>query len=100
MTVMDADSGQTVVLTVGEHLRVRLGGTGTTWDPPTSSSSTVLPRRTSTGGYPTGHPVDATFDAAVHGDADVSASSDAACFHTQPRCMMASRNWQIHIRVR
>ncbi len=99
MTLTDGDSGRTILLALGQHLRVRLGGTGATWDPPTSSSGAVLPRRSSTGGYPTGQPVDARFDATAPGSADVSANSDAACFHTQPRCMMASRNWQIHVTV-
>jgi hypothetical protein len=43
--------------------------------------------------------VDAVFGAAKRGTADVTAESDAACFHTEPRCMMASRQWQVRVSV-
>ncbi|MCU1591170.1 MAG: Secreted cellulose-binding, family bacterial type [Frankiales bacterium] len=97
VTVTDDDSGSTVHLTVGQHLRVRLSSG--TWDPPVSSADGVVVRRTTSGGYPSGQAVDATFDAVGHGSADVTAQSDAACFHTEPRCMMASRQWQVHVIV-
>jgi hypothetical protein len=95
--VTDDDSGATVHLTVGQHLRVRLSQG--TWDPPVSSADGVVVRRKSSGGYPTDQPVDATFDAVGRGSADVTAQSDAACFHTEPRCLMASRQWQVHVIV-
>ena len=97
VTVTDGDSGTTVHLVVGQHLRVRLSSG--TWDPPQSSSDRIVVRRSSTGGYPTDQPVDATFDAVARGSADVSAQSDAACFHTQPRCMMAQRDWRVTVVV-
>ncbi|GAC1445751.1 MAG: hypothetical protein NVS3B26_28360 [Mycobacteriales bacterium] len=97
MTVTDGDSGMTVRLARGQHLRVRLSSG--TWDPPVSSGDAVVVRRSSTGGYPTDQPVDATFDAVGPGSADITAQSDAACFHTQPRCMMASRQWQVRVTV-
>jgi hypothetical protein len=97
VTVTDADSGMTVHLAVGQHLRVRLSSTS--WDPPVSSAGAVVARRSSSGGYPTDQPVDATFDATARGSADVTSQSDAACFHTEPRCLMASRQWQVHVVV-
>lgn len=84
-------------LVVGQHLRVRL--TSGTWDPPQSSAERVAVRRSTTGGYPTGQPVDATFDAVGRGTADVTTQSDAACFHTEPRCMMAQRGWRVTVVV-
>jgi len=98
VTVTQDDHDATVHLAVGQHLRVRLAQG--MWDPPSSSAEAVVVRRSSTGGYPNDQPVDATFDAVARGDATVTAQSDAACFHTEPRCMMASRGWQVHVVVR
>ena len=97
VTVTDDDSGSTVHLVVGQHLRVRLSQG--TWDPPDSSNPASVNRRSSSGGYPSEQPVDAVFDAVAHGHADVTAQSDAACFHTQPRCLMATRQWQVSVLV-
>jgi hypothetical protein len=97
VTVTDNDSGTTVRLHRGQHLRVRLSSG--TWDPPVSSSDGVVVRRSSSGGYPSNDPVDATFHAVGNGTADVTAQSDASCFHTQPRCLMASRQWQVRVTV-
>jgi hypothetical protein len=97
VTVTDNDSGSTVHLVVGQHLRVRLSQG--TWDPPDSSNPASVTRRSNSGGYPSDQPVDALFDAVAHGQADVTAQSDAACFHTQPRCLMATRQWQVSVVV-
>ena len=98
VTVTQDDNGQTVRLTVGDRLRVRL--TTGTWDPPVSGEPAVVVRRSSNGGYPSDQPVDAVFEAVATGRAEVTAQSDAACFHTEPRCMMASQLWQVHVLVR
>jgi hypothetical protein len=98
VTVTDDDSGTTVRLARGQHLRVRLSQG--TWDPPVSSADQVVVRRSSTGGYPSDQPVDAVFDAVGSGTADVTAQSDAACFHTEPRCLMAQREWRVTVVVR
>jgi hypothetical protein len=97
VTVTDDDSESTVHLRVGQHVRVRLSSG--TWDPPVSSAASVVARRSSSGGYPSDQSVDATFEAVGKGTADVTAQSDAACFHTEPRCMMASREWRVHVVV-
>jgi hypothetical protein len=94
--VRDDDSSSTLHVRVGQLIRVRLEQG--TWDPPESSSAAVE-RRSSSGGYPTDHPVDALFEAVSPGTAELSASSDAACFHTEPRCMMPTRLWQVHVVV-
>lgn len=98
VTVTDDDSGTTVRLALGQRLRVRLSRD--TWDPPVSSADGVAVRRSSSGGYPSDQPVDATFEAVGKGSADVTATSDAACFHTEPRCMMPQRQWSVHVTVR
>lgn len=98
VTVTDDDNDANIRLRIGQRLRVRLSQG--TWDPPVSSADGVVVRRSSSGGYPTDQPVDATFEAVGAGGADVTATSDAACFHTEPRCLMAQRNWQVHVLVR
>ena len=95
--VRDGDSGSTIHLRVGQQVRVQLQDG--TWDPPTSSDAAVVARRSSSGGYPTNQPVDAVFQAVKAGTAELQAQSDAACFHTQPRCLMATRLWQLHVVV-
>ena len=98
MTVSEADTGRAVTLSAGQLLRVQLRSG--TWDPPQSSLAAVVAPRSSTGGYPSSRPVDASFAAVAAGRADVSAQSDADCFHARPRCLMAVRQWQLHILVR
>lgn len=92
--VTDADNGRTVHLRPLDRLEVRLGQDS--YDPP-ASSSPALARRTSSGGYPTADPVDALFEARARGTADVSSSSDYACFHTSPRCLRPTRLWSVHV---
>ena len=97
VVVTDDASGSAVQLHVGQRLQVRLSQA--TYDPPISSAEQTLARRTSTGGYPSSQPVDALFEAMARGHADVTAGTDAACFHTEPRCMMPTRLWVVHVTV-
>jgi hypothetical protein len=93
----DDANGSSVRLHVGQRLEVRL--TQATYDPATSTAEQTLARRSSTGGYPTTAPLQAFFEAVASGYADVTASTDAACFHTEPRCMMPTRLWVVHVTV-
>ncbi|MHB8511118.1 MAG: hypothetical protein ACYDCC_02960 [Actinomycetota bacterium] len=94
-TLHESDSGATVVLSVGETVRVQLGSD---YDPPTASSSSVV-RTSSNGGYPTGQPVDATFRASSQGHADIRSTTDYGCLHSHPACAIAQREWFVHITV-
>ena len=98
VTDTDTDSGKTVTLRSGQLLKVHLSNG--TWDPPVSSAPGVVQSQSSTGGYPTSAPVDAVFKAVAAGPADLTAASDAACFHTSRRCMLATRLWTVHLLVR
>jgi hypothetical protein len=70
---------------------------GSHWQTPSSSDETVL-RRAS--GRPTSNGgATASFDALKVGRAMVSAATDAACFHTQPACEMASFVWRLQATV-
>jgi hypothetical protein len=97
VVVRDGDSGSTVRLRVRQRLEVRL--TDVSWTPPTSSATKVVVRRSSSGGYPSAQPVVAVFEAAARGAADVTSWTDAACFHTAPRCLMPTREWVLHVTV-
>jgi len=95
--VSDDASGSAVHLHAGQQLEVHL--TQATYDPPVSSDSKTLFRRSSSGGYPTTQPVMAVFEATGRGAADITTTTDAACFHTQPRCLMPTRQWVVHVTV-
>lgn len=95
--VTDSSSGSTVRLRIGQRLRVRLSEDS--YAPPVSSSEQTLVRRSSAGGYPSDQPVDATFEALAAGSVDVTAATDYACFHTEPRCLRPSRLWTVHVIV-
>lgn len=95
-TVTESDSGATVTLTVGETLAVVLPSQ---YDPPNSSGPAMV-RESSSGGYPSGNELHATFRAASAGRADITSTTDYPCLHTTPRCEIAQRIWVVHVIVR
>ena len=92
------DSGRTIALRVGQQLRVTLGRQGQQWQPAQSSSAAVV-RRSTQGGYPGSEPMVAVFEAQSRGQAQVSASTDLACFHTEPRCLAPQQQWSVTVTV-
>src|SRR6266480_3065285 len=74
-TLVESDSGATIKLKVGDLVKVSLPSE---YDPPTAQR-TVLTRLSSTGGYPTGQRVEATFRADRTGGTDLTSSTDYAC---------------------
>jgi hypothetical protein len=92
---VESDSGATIKLKVGELVKVSLPSE---YDPPTAQG-VVLTRVSSTGGYPTGQRLEATFRAVNTGRTDITSSSDYACLHTQPMCMIPQRLWTVHVIV-
>jgi hypothetical protein len=94
-TLTETDAGKTVVLAVGQSVDVSLGAE---YRPPASSSDAVT-RTASTGGYPSGRPVRATFRADKAGKADVSSYTDYACLHSVPSCALPQQLWVVHITV-
>lgn len=97
LLLTDGDAGRTVNVSRGQHVEVRLDQG--TYDPPDTSNKAVVNRRSSTGGYPSSEPAQGTFDAVGRGRATVSATTDAACLHTQPRCLIAQRTWSVTLVV-
>ena len=94
-TLVESDSGATIRLKVGEIVTVSLPSE---YDPPNAQGS-VMTRLSSTGGYPTGKPLEATFRADNAGRTDITSTTDYACLHAQPMCMIPQREWIVHVIV-
>ena len=94
-TLVESDSGATIDLKVGEIVKVSLPSE---YDPPHAQSD-VMTRVSSRGGYPSGQPLEATFRADRVGRTDITSTTDYACLHTQPMCMIAQREWIVHVIV-
>jgi len=94
-TLTEADAGTTIVLKVGESVEVSLGAEYT----PPSSDGHAVERTSSSGGYPTGRPLRATFRAVQRGNADISSSTDYACLHATPSCALPQQLWSVHVTV-
>ena len=94
-TLVESDSGATIQLKVGQLVKVSLPSE---YDTPNAQGD-VLARVSSTGGYPTGKPLEATFRADKVGRTDITSTTDYACLHTQPMCMIPQREWIVHVVV-
>ena len=94
-TLVESDSGATINLKVGEIVDVSLPSE---YDPP-NAQGTIVVRTSSTGGYPTGEPLEAAFRAQEVGRTDITSTTDYACLHAQPMCGIAQREWIVHVVV-
>ena len=94
-TLVESDSGATIRLKVGDPITVSLPSE---YDPPNAQSN-VMTRVSSTGGYPTGKALEATFRADKVGRTDITSTTDYACLHAQPMCMIPQREWVVHVVV-
>src|SRR4051794_28825213 len=92
-TVTAADDGSTVQLGAGDRLTVSLGAD---YLPPTVSGS-ALALVSSSGGYPTGEPVSATFRVVGTGTAELRSQTDYLCFHQEPHCARPTQSWTVHV---
>ena len=98
-TLTESDSGRTITLTVGQLVNVDLpGGSSGGYDQPQSSSA-AMHRDSVSGGYPTDQPAVAQFRAAQAGAADLTSQTDYKCLHAQPPCMVAQKQWVVHVIV-
>jgi hypothetical protein len=95
VTVTQADNQRTVTLLVGQTLGVALGSD---FRPPTLSG-TGLEQLSSSGGYPTGQPLAASYRAVAAGSVDLATSTDHACLHTPPRCALPIALWTLHVDI-
>ncbi|GAA3290715.1 cellulose binding domain-containing protein [Dactylosporangium vinaceum] len=90
-----ADNGATLTLTVGQTLVVTLP---VGYLPPTATGGAVVPEPGG-GGWPTGQPIVARFDAVAPGTAELRSQSDDPCFHTTPPCARPVQQWLLHVTV-
>ncbi|MFD0822402.1 cellulose binding domain-containing protein, partial [Micromonospora zhanjiangensis] len=95
VTVTRADNQRTVTLLVGQRLGVALGAD---FVPPAVSGPALVNVATS-GGYPTGQPLAATYRAVTTGTVDLTSHTDYACRHTVPPCALPTLLWTVHVRV-
>lgn len=95
-----SSNGAVVTLRVGQHLVLTLAGS---WRPPRVSSRSGAARSPiradSSRGYPDSPPATGHFSAVATGTGRVTAVTDAACFHSTPRCLMAQRMFAVTVHV-
>lgn len=94
-----ADDGVSVRLRPGQVVTVVLASGGLMWDIPRASGAAAR-RISGSGGYPAHRAAVAVFRAMRPGRSWLTAFTDAACLHTQPRCEMPQRLWRALIIVR
>jgi len=95
VTVTQADNQRTVTLLAGQTLGIALGPGFVT---PTLSGP-ALARLSTSGGYPTGRPLAASYRAVAAGSIDITTHTDYACLHTSPPCALPTTLWTLHVTV-
>jgi len=96
VTVGKADNRTTVNLRVGDTLVVSLPAE---YQPTTVKPTGVLAAVSVTGGYPTGQPLVARYQAISPLQADVSTITDGACIHLPTPCPSPQWPWTVHVVV-
>lgn len=98
--VDQSNDGAAVTLRVGQYLVLTLAGS---WTPPRAATvpgAVGSPLRTDASrGYPDSSPATAQFSAVAIGTAQITAVTDAACFHIRPPCRMAQRMFGVTVHV-
>jgi hypothetical protein len=95
-----SDNGAAVALRIGQHLVLTLTGSWTAPEAAPAPGAVESPLRTEARrGYPDPPPATAQFSAVAVGTAQVVAVTDAACLHTEPRCLMAGRSFTVTVHV-
>lgn len=95
VTVTQADNQRTVTLFVGQTLGVALGPDFVT----PVVSGPALARAATSGGYPTGQPLAASYRAVAAGSVDITSRTDYACLHASPPCALPTTLWTLHVNV-
>jgi hypothetical protein len=95
ITVTERDTQTTVTMVVGQTLVVSLGKDYR----PVTLTGTALTLVSTTGGYPTGQPLRATYRAAAPGTVDLRTMTDYPCLHTTPRCALPQLQWTLRVNV-
>ena len=95
-----ADAGRTITVARGDVIVVELSGGPGSYLPPTADDAAVLRTEESGGGYPGTEPATGRFTAIGRGVAHITSTTDAACLHSQPACMIPQQQFTVTIRVR
>jgi hypothetical protein len=98
VTLTAADNGAVVYLHSGQQVTVVLAPEFEQWHLP-AVSGTALRQVSASGGFPGKQPARAVFVAVASGTAQLSSTSDAACLHAHPRCMIPQQVWQATVIV-
>ncbi len=95
VTLTQADSRGTVTVHVGQTVVVSLSADFR----PVTESGTALALVSTTGGYPSGQPLLATYRAAALGAVDLNTITDNACLHAPMPCAIPQMLWTVHVTV-
>jgi hypothetical protein len=93
--VTEAESRSALSLRVGDTLVVSLPHD---YQPTRLTGPALIPTQSS-GGFPTGQPMSASYLAAQPGSVDVITMTDAACLHAPRPCMIPQLLWIVHVTV-
>jgi hypothetical protein len=93
ITVTEQDNGRTLTMAVGQTLVVSLGRDYR----PLTLTGTALALVSTTGGYPTGQPLSASYRVLAPGAADLRTMTDYSCLHTTPRCALPQLLWTLRV---
>ena len=94
------DAGRTITVARGDVIVVELSGGPGSYLPPTADDAAVLRTEEQGGGYPGTSPATARFTAIDAGVAHITSTTDAACLHSEPACMIPQQQFTVTIRVR
>ena len=95
ITVTERHNGTTVTMIVGQTLVVSLGKDYR----PVRLTGTALTLVSTTGGYPTGQSLRATYRAVAPGTVDLRTMTDYPCLHTTPPCALPQLQWSLRVNV-
>lgn len=99
ITVTDSASGETIMLHLGQSLRIMLSGSSIDrWSTPSASDPSILQGQPS-GILPTPGSAIAQFRGAAVGQATVTASEDPDCRNLTPPCAMPSRVFTLTVDI-
>jgi hypothetical protein len=97
LRLTNADAGRTITVARGDVILLELSGS---YLPPTADDAGILRTEEHAGGYPGPDPATGRFTAIGRGVARITSTTDAACLHSVPRCMIAQQQFTVTIRVR
>lgn len=100
LRLTDSDAGRTITVRPGTVIVLTLSGGPGSFQPPTTDEPGVLRADSTSGGYPAEGPATATFTAIGKGIAQITSTTDAACLHSEPACMIPQQQFTVTVRVR